>query len=78
MDERLRKAGQDPAAVHAVAGVELELSRKDAGCQAGAGLATAVAAAQADAEKTLGAGYEDELAALRTLRRDALATAERG
>ncbi|WP_078908362.1 hypothetical protein [Streptomyces vietnamensis] len=75
VDEQLRQAGQDPARLHAVAGVELKLSRADAGCQAETGLTAVVAAAQTDAEKTLGAGYADELAALRSMQRKALATA---
>ncbi|MFE5592041.1 hypothetical protein [Streptomyces sp. NPDC056549] len=77
IDGDLRKAGRDPAAVHAVAGVELKLSRADADCQAGAGLTAVVTAAQKDAEKRLGAGYDDELAALRDLRKQALARANR-
>ncbi|MEU2234298.1 hypothetical protein [Streptomyces vietnamensis] len=75
VDRQLRQAGQDPARLHAVAGVELKLSRADAGCQAETGLTAVVTAAQTDAEKTLGAGYADELAALRNMRRKALATA---
>ncbi|MFB6839835.1 hypothetical protein [Streptomyces sp. NPDC056361] len=75
VDRQLRQAGRDRAKVHAVAGVELKLSRADADCQASTGLAAVVSAAQADAEKTLGAGYADELAALRTMRDKALTTA---
>ncbi|MEV4426463.1 hypothetical protein ACN9M0_14090 [Streptomyces sp. R-07] len=75
VDRQLRQAGQDQAKLHAVAGVELKLSRADADCQAGAALTAAVSAAQKDAEKKLGAGHADELAALRTMREKALATA---
>ncbi|WP_426364255.1 hypothetical protein [Streptomyces sp. E-08] len=77
IDKDLRKAGRDPAAVHAVAGVELKLSRADADCQAGAGLTAVVTVAQKDAERRLGAGYGDELAALLDLRKQALARAHR-
>ncbi|MFZ3474868.1 hypothetical protein ACODT3_01700 [Streptomyces sp. 4.24] len=76
VDERLRQAGQDPAGIHAVAGVELKLSKADADCQVGAGLAAAVAAAQGDAEQTLGADHANDLAALRTVRQKALALAQ--
>ncbi|MEX0171696.1 hypothetical protein [Streptomyces sp. LMG1-1-1.1] len=75
VDRQLRQAGRDQAKLHAVAGVELKLSRADAHCQASTGLTTVVSAAQTDAEKTIGAGYEDELAALRSMREKALATA---
>ncbi|MER7949001.1 hypothetical protein ABTY59_16595 [Streptomyces sp. NPDC096079] len=77
VDKELRRAGRDRARLHAVAGVELKLSRADADCQAGIGLAAVVTAAQRDAEKTLGAGYSDELATLRTLRERALGKATR-
>ncbi|MFI9112439.1 hypothetical protein [Streptomyces venezuelae] len=75
VDRRLQEAGQDPAKIHEVAGAELKLSRADAQCQARVGLAEVVATAQSEAERTVGAGYADELAALRSLRAKALATA---
>ncbi|MFJ5832210.1 hypothetical protein [Streptomyces sp. NPDC093089] len=75
VDRQLRRAGRDQAELHAVAGVELKLSRADADCQAATGLTTVVSAAQTDAEKTLGAGYADELAALKAMRDKALTTA---
>ncbi|MEU6620768.1 hypothetical protein ABZ926_08270 [Streptomyces litmocidini] len=75
VDRQLRQAGRDRAKLHAVAGVELRLSGADAACQAEAGLGAAVSAAQADAERKLGAGYADELAALRHMREKALAKA---
>ncbi|MFJ6580560.1 hypothetical protein ACIQMY_31895 [Streptomyces sp. NPDC091368] len=78
IDADLRKAGRDPAAVHAVAGTELRLSRADADCQAGAGLTSVVTAVQKDAERSLGAGHGADLTALRALRERALRTAAKG
>ncbi|WP_037888723.1 hypothetical protein [Streptomyces sp. NRRL S-87] len=71
----LDAAGTDPAAVHAVAGRELDVARTDAGCQARAGLADAVAAAQSDAEGRVGGAYVRDLATLRAVRARARATA---
>ncbi|GAB2724086.1 hypothetical protein [Kitasatospora kifunensis] len=72
---RLQQAGQDPAAVRAIGLEELRTARTDAGCQQSSRLATAVAAAQHDAERAALGTHAADLTQLRDLTRTAVARA---
>ncbi|MEU9449390.1 hypothetical protein [Streptomyces sp. NPDC048277] len=77
IQRQLRRIGDDRAALHTIAGQELESAATDARCQQQAGLFDAVAAAQREAEPTVlrEANAEAELARLRKARQSATARA---
>ncbi|MFF0410722.1 hypothetical protein ACFYUY_09800 [Kitasatospora sp. NPDC004745] len=75
IDQQVEQDGTDPAKTRELIGGELALAGASARCQQQAGLADAVARAQADVERTVLGADQSLLDQLRTLRGRALARA---